>query len=61
AVWWGDKAAGRPYALALSGREGAIVPLIGVVDAGHVMLERHVCIDTTASGGNAELLAAVGE
>ncbi|MFM2391340.1 MAG: hypothetical protein RLZZ437_2895, partial [Pseudomonadota bacterium] len=61
AVWWGDEAAGRPYALALSGREGAIVPLIGAVDTGHVMLERHVCIDTTASGGNAELLATVAD
>jgi RHH-type proline utilization regulon transcriptional repressor/proline dehydrogenase/delta 1-pyrroline-5-carboxylate dehydrogenase len=28
-------------------------------DAAHVMLERHVCIDTTASGGNAQLLAEV--
>jgi RHH-type proline utilization regulon transcriptional repressor/proline dehydrogenase/delta 1-pyrroline-5-carboxylate dehydrogenase len=26
----------------------------------HVRLERHVCIDTTASGGNAQLLAEVG-
>jgi RHH-type proline utilization regulon transcriptional repressor/proline dehydrogenase/delta 1-pyrroline-5-carboxylate dehydrogenase len=27
-------------------------------DAAHALLERHVCIDTTASGGNAQLLAA---
>jgi RHH-type transcriptional regulator, proline utilization regulon repressor / proline dehydrogenase / delta 1-pyrroline-5-carboxylate dehydrogenase len=25
------------------------------------MLERHLCIDTTASGGNAQLLAEVAE
>jgi RHH-type proline utilization regulon transcriptional repressor/proline dehydrogenase/delta 1-pyrroline-5-carboxylate dehydrogenase len=25
-------------------------------DRGHARLERHVCIDTTASGGNAQLL-----
>ena len=39
-------------------RSGPILPLIAdVPDIGHVMLERHVCIDTTASGGNAQLLA----
>ena len=27
------------------------------LDAAHVLLERHVCIDTTASGGNAQLLS----
>lgn len=61
AVWWGDGAGGRPYALALAQRPGAIVPLIGAVDAAHVLLERHVCIDTTASGGNAELLGSVAD
>jgi RHH-type proline utilization regulon transcriptional repressor/proline dehydrogenase/delta 1-pyrroline-5-carboxylate dehydrogenase len=29
-------------------------------DMGHTHLERHLCIDTTASGGNAQLLAEVG-
>ena len=34
-----------------------ILPLItGLPDTGHVMGERHVCVDTTASGGNAALL-----
>ena len=61
AVWWGDAAGARVYAQALARRPGAIVPLIGAVDAGHVTLERHVCIDTTASGGNAELLATVAD
>ena len=61
AIWWGDDAAGRVYARALAARAGPIVPLIGTPDAGHALLERHVCIDTTASGGNAELLATVAD
>ncbi len=61
AVWWGDDASGRAYAQALARRPGAIVPLIRALDAAHVLLERHVCIDTTASGGNAELLATVAD
>jgi RHH-type proline utilization regulon transcriptional repressor/proline dehydrogenase/delta 1-pyrroline-5-carboxylate dehydrogenase len=59
AVFWG--ADPRPFARALAARPGPILPLIaGEPDAGHVLLERHVCIDTTASGGNAQLLASVG-
>lgn len=57
AVWWGDAARGRPYARALAARKGPILPLIGAIDKGHAVLERHLCIDTTASGGNAALLA----
>ncbi len=61
AVHWGDAAEQRPFALALAERPGPILPLIGDwPDAGHARLERHVCIDTTASGGNAQLLAEVG-
>ncbi|MDP4031657.1 MAG: bifunctional proline dehydrogenase/L-glutamate gamma-semialdehyde dehydrogenase PutA [Pseudorhodobacter sp.] len=57
AIYWGDAQAARPYAQALAGRSGPILPLIGgLPDAAHVTLERHVCIDTTASGGNAQLL-----
>ena len=57
AVWWGGPTEGRAYARALAGREGPILPLIGgAPDRGHARLERHVCIDTTASGGNAQLL-----
>ena len=60
AVWWGDAAGGRIRAQALARREGPILPLIGgMPDAAHAVLERHVCIDTTASGGNAQLLAEV--
>ncbi len=62
AVWWGDVATGRTYAQALARRQGPILPLIGAMpDIGHARLERHVCIDTTASGGNAQLLVAVSE
>ena len=35
------------------------MPLVtGLVDAERYCLERHLCIDTTAAGGNASLLAA---
>ena len=55
-IWWGDVQ--RPYAQALAARKGAIVPLItSMPDLAHVAHERHLCIDTTASGGNAALLA----
>jgi len=55
---WGEEAALKPWRQALAGREGPIVPLIASPgDADRLILERHVCIDTTASGGNAELLA----
>ncbi|KAF0173803.1 MAG: proline dehydrogenase / delta 1-pyrroline-5-carboxylate dehydrogenase [Rhodobacteraceae bacterium] len=60
ALWWGDVDGGRERAKALAARKGPILPLIGgMPDAGHALLERHVCIDTTASGGNAQLLAEV--
>ncbi|SEM97893.1 L-proline dehydrogenase /delta-1-pyrroline-5-carboxylate dehydrogenase [Pseudorhodobacter antarcticus] len=62
AIWWGDATTGRAYAQALAARNGPILPLIGgLPDAAHVQLERHVCIDTTASGGNAQLLAEMGD
>jgi RHH-type proline utilization regulon transcriptional repressor/proline dehydrogenase/delta 1-pyrroline-5-carboxylate dehydrogenase len=52
----------RPWRLALARRDGPIVPLIASdADAGRLIVERHICIDTTASGGNPELLVrAVG-
>jgi RHH-type proline utilization regulon transcriptional repressor/proline dehydrogenase/delta 1-pyrroline-5-carboxylate dehydrogenase len=61
AVWWGEADAGRPFAQALAQRTGPILPLIAMPDAGHAHLERHLCIDTTASGGNAQLLAEVAD
>ena len=44
---------------ALSRRQGVIIPLIATDDMKDLcILERHICIDTTAAGGNASLLAA---
>jgi RHH-type transcriptional regulator, proline utilization regulon repressor / proline dehydrogenase / delta 1-pyrroline-5-carboxylate dehydrogenase len=62
AIWWGDQATGRAFARELAARIGPILPLIGGwPDRAHAMLERHLCIDTTASGGNAQLLASVSD
>ena len=62
ALWWGDADGARAHAKALAARKGPILPLIGTLpDAAHALLERHVCIDTTASGGNAQLLAEVSD
>ena len=59
ALWWGDKVTGRRLVTALARRAGPIVPLITAMpDAAHAVTERHLCIDTTASGGNAQLLVA---
>ena len=49
----------RHYRQALAARDGIIVPLVCSAElASYAILERHLCIDTTASGGNASLLAA---
>ncbi len=58
AIWWGDAEAGRAYMRALALRKGPITPLITArPDQAHVAHERHLCVDTTAAGGNAALLA----
>ncbi|MBP8932023.1 MAG: bifunctional proline dehydrogenase/L-glutamate gamma-semialdehyde dehydrogenase, partial [Paracoccus sp.] len=58
AIWWGDEDAGRAYMRALASRKGPITPLITArPDQAHVAHERHLCVDTTAAGGNAALLA----
>ena len=45
---------------ALARRPGSIVALITEPAAPErYVLERHVCVDTTAAGGNASLLAQV--
>jgi len=42
-------------------RIGPILPLIpGHPDRAHVLGERHICVDTTAAGGNAALLGGEG-
>jgi len=41
----------------LAARCGALLPLIVTTDvADHCMLERHVCVDTIAAGGNVSLM-----
>ncbi|MEM9757347.1 MAG: aldehyde dehydrogenase family protein, partial [Pseudomonadota bacterium] len=58
-LWWGDAATARRLRQALARRAGAILPLITAADpSAFLVLERHLCIDTTAAGGNATLLAA---
>ena len=58
-AWFGDTAGLRQVRLALSEREGALLPLLTrPAEIGRLQLERHVCIDTTAAGGNASLMAA---
>jgi RHH-type proline utilization regulon transcriptional repressor/proline dehydrogenase/delta 1-pyrroline-5-carboxylate dehydrogenase len=58
-LWWGDVDTARAYDQALAKRTGPIVPLLrGLPDTARVRRERHVCVDTTASGGNAALLGA---
>lgn len=59
-VYWGDDATARDIRTALAERDGPLLPLIMDTTPSRFTLERHVCIDTTASGGNAELLASMG-
>jgi RHH-type proline utilization regulon transcriptional repressor/proline dehydrogenase/delta 1-pyrroline-5-carboxylate dehydrogenase len=50
----------RDYRIALADRQGRLLPLIcesGAVS--RLVVERHLCIDTTAAGGNASLIASV--
>ncbi len=60
-LFWGPGETARAYRQALAARDGALIPLITEADpAPRLMIERHICIDTTAAGGNASLLAASG-
>ncbi len=60
-LFWGEEGAARALVQRLAAHDGPILPLItGQPDAAHMVLERHLCVDTTASGGNAQLLAAMG-
>jgi len=59
-IWWGDAETGRRIEQALAARVGPILPLItGLPDIARVMAEHHVCVDTTAAGGNAALLGGM--
>lgn len=56
-LWWGDDDTARQIERHLARRDGPILPLIpGKPDRARVLGERHVCVDTTAAGGNAALL-----
>ena len=56
---WSEASDLRAARIALAKRSGPLVPLISEADPSErLVLERHVCIDTTAAGGNAALLAA---
>ncbi len=47
------------YREALAERDGVLIPLITEANAPEcLIIERHLCIDTTAAGGNASLIAA---
>jgi len=48
----------RDYRVALSRRNGPIIPLLSSkAENRWLKVERHVCVDTTAAGGNAALLS----
>ncbi len=56
-LWWGDEETARQIEHHLARRDGPIRPMIpGLPDRMQVLAERHVCVDTTAAGGNAALL-----
>ncbi|MDH3659275.1 MAG: bifunctional proline dehydrogenase/L-glutamate gamma-semialdehyde dehydrogenase PutA [Alphaproteobacteria bacterium] len=61
-VFWAPPDAARPARQALAARSGPIVPLISAAEIGaFCQVERHLCIDTTAAGGNATLLSEVAD
>lgn len=61
ALFWGEAERARAYDQALANRDGPLVPLITTLpDATRVAAERHICVDTTAAGGNAALLGGAG-
>ena len=59
---WSDMRDLRAARRALAARDGALIGLACGTDlAARCRIERHICIDTTAAGGNAALLAAEAE
>ena len=56
-VAWSEEEDQRDILRALASRSGPIIPLINDLNfSDRCILERHLCIDTTAAGGNAALL-----
>ncbi len=59
-LWWGDDDTARQIEQHLARRNGPILPLIpGIPERTRVLGERHVCVDTTAAGGNPALLGGM--
>ena len=57
-AFWGSPEGARPIRKALAQRQGAILPIFDDMDMHErCVFERHVSIDTTASGGNVSLLS----
>jgi RHH-type proline utilization regulon transcriptional repressor/proline dehydrogenase/delta 1-pyrroline-5-carboxylate dehydrogenase len=57
-AWFGDDATLSTIRKTLAGRDGPILPVLtSTEDVARLQHERHVCIDTTAAGGNATLIA----
>jgi RHH-type proline utilization regulon transcriptional repressor/proline dehydrogenase/delta 1-pyrroline-5-carboxylate dehydrogenase len=58
-VCWSDESDQRNIRIALAEKPGPIIPLINHLKFSQsCIVERHLCIDTTAAGGNAALLAS---
>ncbi|MBT0957625.1 bifunctional proline dehydrogenase/L-glutamate gamma-semialdehyde dehydrogenase PutA [Alphaproteobacteria bacterium KMM 3653] len=58
---WAQEDEAQTLRRALAGRDGPLIPLLTEADfTPRIQLERHICIDTTAAGGNASLLAEQG-
>jgi len=59
-ISWAEDAVLCNIRKALARKSGPLIPLFAEADlAARCTLERHICIDTTAAGGNASLLASV--
>ncbi len=57
-VHWGSRADQERARHALARRDGPVIPLLTEADfAPRCVVERHLCVDTTAAGGDAALLA----
>ncbi|MGB0440294.1 MAG: aldehyde dehydrogenase family protein, partial [Paracoccaceae bacterium] len=58
AVFWGTADQARAYRTALAARSGPIIPLVTDPEfATACLIERHLCVDITAVGGNTDLMA----
>ncbi len=59
-AFWGNSRNLKKIRIALSKRHGPIIPLMLEENMSEqCIIERHVCIDTTAAGGNVTLLSGV--